>query len=148
MTRRYRLHGLERLRARALKDRQMALARAVGARAAVEREVARLQLEENRTLQALRAEISDPAAVRTWSDLADAHRQARGAAATRLRGAHQAETLARDAVAAARQQLRVLERLKERIAEEVRLDTVRAEERELNDRNAGRYARRMSLERV
>jgi hypothetical protein len=148
MKRVYRLQGLERLRARALKDRQHALARAVGARTAAEREAARLHREEQRAREALVREIGDPAALAVWGELADAHHRGRGRAEQRVIQAREAEARARDEVAGARQQLRVLERLRERITEEGRLEDMRAEERELNDRNAGRHVRRTSLEGI
>ncbi|HVP39533.1 MAG TPA: hypothetical protein VMS93_10155 [Candidatus Saccharimonadales bacterium] len=146
MKRTYRLHGLERRRARALEECRLSLARAVNARVAAEGQVQRLRRDEERTRQALLREIGDPVALKMWSEMADAHRRARTGAVAQLGNAHAAEASAREAVTVSHQQLRVLERLRERIEEEARMEAARAEERELNDRNAGRHARRMLSE--
>jgi hypothetical protein len=148
MIREYRLHGLERMRARVLKDRKTELALAVGRRAAAEHGVLHEYREEQRARVALVREIADPVALGVWGELAEAHRRARARAQQRLVQALEAEAQARESVALARQQLRVLERLRERIAEDARLEELRAEERELNDRNAGRYARLVSVEGI
>ena len=146
MTRAYRLHGLERLRERALADRKHELAEALSARLSVEHQVEHLQDAELAARQALVDEIAEPVVMGVWAELADTHRRGRARAQARLEQARHAEAMARDAVAAARQQLRVLERLRERLAEEARLEEARAEERELNDRNAGRFVRRAAGE--
>jgi hypothetical protein len=144
--REYRLHGLERMRARILKDRKTELALAVGRRAAAEHGVLHEYREEQRARVALAREIGDPAALGVWGELAEAHRKERGRAQQRLVQALEVEAQARESVALARQQLRVLERLRERIAEDIRLEELRFEERELNDRNAGWFARLAPVE--
>ena len=144
MKRSLRLVSVERLRARALRERRLELGAAARAcREAADR-VIRLEVQERGARAALGRELGTPGGARMWSDLADAVRGERGRAGKKLAAARLAEAAAMQKVVQARQQLRVVERLRERRAEEERLEERRAEERELNDRNAGRHARKIA----
>ena len=143
MKRSLRLVSVERLRARALRERRLELGAAARACREAHDRVNRLEIQERESRAALRRELGSPGGALIWGDLADAVRAERGRAEEKLAEARQAEALAMHRVVEARQQLRVVERLRERRAEEESLEERRAEERELNDRNAGRHARRI-----
>ena len=138
----FRLHALERLRARILRERRTELARAAEACRTTQEAVDSLRASSARALMEA-ARPADGASVRLWGDQADALRQGEARARIQLGERREAHERARLAAVEAQQQLRVVEKLRERREEEARLHELRSEERELNDRNAGSFARKM-----
>lgn len=142
---RFRLHALERLRARILRERRLDLGRAADACRSMQETVDSLRASQALAL-AQAATPGDGATVGLWSGQADTLRQGEARARVQLRERTERFEQARLAAVAAQQQLRVVEKLRERREEEVRLLEQRSDERQLNDLNAGRFARRMNEE--
>ena len=142
MKRGFPLAGLERYRGRLLRERRLELAKAGAAlRAAAER-AHRLAVDETAARRAMASGEIEPARLAAWSALVDATRAARFAAEDLKVERREAEAKAMEAAAEARQQLRVVERLREKREEEARAEEARADERRLNDMNAGRHVLR------
>ena len=142
MTRPFRLGGLERYRARLLRERRLELAQARAAVRAADLRARQLATDETAARRAMANGEVEPARLAAWSALVDATRVARFEAEARRRERIEAESRAVEAAAHARQELRVVERLREKREEEARAEEARADERRLNDMNAGRHVLR------
>ena len=140
MTRKFTLHALLRLRARDLEQKHGALARANQACARAELHLAELRRSETRALgEAARQTGGSLAGF--WGSQAGAVREASVRSREAYLDLEAARELARREAIQSQQQLKVVERLRDRRAEEARLEERRAEERNLNDLNAARFAR-------
>ena len=140
MTCKFTLHALLRLRARDLEQKHEALARANQACARAEARFLELRRSESEAL-AEAARQTGGGGAGFWGHQAGAVREAGALAAEECLELEAARGVARRAAVQSQQQLKVVERLRDRRAEEARIEERRAEERNLNDLNAARFAR-------
>lgn len=140
MTRKFSLHALLRLRARELEQKHQALARANQACARAEEHFMELRRSESGAL-AEAARQTGGLGAGFWGSQAGTAREAAARTAGKCLELEGAREIARQAAVHSQQQLKVVERLRDRRAEEARIEERRAEERNLNDLNAARFAR-------
>ncbi len=143
MRRTRRLRTIERLRDRTVREREAEFAHRAREVQQGEQQLDYLRGAEREALGRVLQPMQSDSAPALWAGLAETLRMERGRTSLALVATRRKAEEARQALVAAEQELKAVERLRERWEEEGRTEELRAEERALNDRNAAAYARRM-----